>query len=271
MIANFFQNLDRHGVEHLLISGQATVLYGAATFSEDIDLWINPTGKNRDRFLLALRDCQARYYKLTPALTVEHLQRGHGFHFILPGGGEDEIFLDVMGNPPRVSSFANAATTARWIETEWGKIHTIGIKSLVELKKTQRLEDYPIISKLALAWFGQPECKKTVADFLWALQNIFTLPELAIFFAEHPAVVDVAVKKFNCQVGEFGRRLLSADEMVDSVERPVQQFFQSRISEMQLADRQYWRDIIRGLKELHAADKLMREGEMVSAIHGQAK
>ena len=34
MIANFFQSLDRNGGEYLLISGQATVLYGAATFSE---------------------------------------------------------------------------------------------------------------------------------------------------------------------------------------------------------------------------------------------
>ena len=43
MIANFFQSLSEHGVEYLLISGQAAILYGAATFSEDIDLWINPT------------------------------------------------------------------------------------------------------------------------------------------------------------------------------------------------------------------------------------
>src|SRR5512141_1363680 len=43
MIANFFQSLEDHRVEHLLISGQASVLYGAATFSEDVDLWINPT------------------------------------------------------------------------------------------------------------------------------------------------------------------------------------------------------------------------------------
>jgi hypothetical protein len=50
MIANFFQSLGSHGVEYLLISGQATVLYGAATFSEDIDLWINPTPENCDRF-----------------------------------------------------------------------------------------------------------------------------------------------------------------------------------------------------------------------------
>jgi hypothetical protein len=48
MIANFFQSLDRHKVEYLLISGQATVLYGAATFSEDIDLRIHPTPQRRN-------------------------------------------------------------------------------------------------------------------------------------------------------------------------------------------------------------------------------
>ena len=37
MIASFFQSLETHRVAYLLISGQATVLYGAATFSEDID------------------------------------------------------------------------------------------------------------------------------------------------------------------------------------------------------------------------------------------
>jgi hypothetical protein len=268
MIANFFQSLDRNGVEYLLISGQATVLYGAATFSEDIDIWINPTEENRDRFFLALRDCQACYYKLTPPLTIENLLRGHGFHFILPAGDVDEIYLDVMGNPPRTNSFADSLTTAHLMETEWGAIRTIGIKPLVELKKTQRLEDYPIISKLALAWFDQPECKKTADDFLWALQNIFTLPELTIFFTEHPAAIGVAVEKFNHHVGEFGKQMLSSGEMAESVERPVQNFFQSRISELQLADRRYWRKIVHELKELRAAAKLMQEGEIVSTIRG---
>lgn len=42
MIASFFQHLDTQRVEWLLISGQATILYGAATFSKDIDLWVKP-------------------------------------------------------------------------------------------------------------------------------------------------------------------------------------------------------------------------------------
>lgn len=264
MIANFFQSLERNGVEYLLISGQATVLYGAATFSEDIDLWINPTEQNRGRFIAALQNCRARYYKLTPPLTLENLQRGHGFHFTLSGGGADDIFLDVMGNPPRAGSFADSLATARWMETEWGKIRTIGIKPLVELKKTQRLEDYPIISKLALAWFDQPECAKGVEDLSWALQNIFTLPELTIFFTEHPAAVDVATAGFSREVGEFGRQLLVGD-VVEPVERRVADLFQSRISELQLADRRYWREIIGNLKALRATAKLMPEGEDITA------
>src|SRR6266498_3031012 len=95
MIANFFRSLNQHRVEYLLISGQATVLYGAATFSEDIDLWIHPTEDNCPRFLAALRDCGVRYYKLTPPLTVEHLARGHGFHFVLPGRGEAVPFVPI--------------------------------------------------------------------------------------------------------------------------------------------------------------------------------
>ena len=263
MIANFFQSLDRNGVELLLISGQATVLYGAATFSEDIDLWINPTEANRDRLLLALHDCRARFYKLTPAPTVENLRRGHGFHFLLPGDRTGELFLDVMGNPPRAAAFAAAAATSRRMETEWGAIQTIGIQPLVELKKTQRLEDYPIISKLALAWFDQPECAGTGDDFRWALQNIFTLPELAVLFSEHPAAADFTGDAGNHDPGEYGRQLLAGNEPGETIERRTSELFQARMAGLQLADRQYWRDIIRELKELRAAGKLMTEGELV--------
>jgi hypothetical protein len=136
MIAKFFQTLNENEVNYLLISGQAAVLYGAATFSEDINLWIDPTEKNRDSFAGVLSECGACHYKLTPALTVGHLQRGHGFHFVLPGGDLGDVFLDVMGRPPRVGSFADSLGAARWIETGWGAIRTIGIKPLVELKKT---------------------------------------------------------------------------------------------------------------------------------------
>ncbi|MBU4199499.1 MAG: hypothetical protein KKG09_02255 [Verrucomicrobia bacterium] len=51
MIKRFFHGLMENKVEFLLISGQAAILYGAATFSEDIDLWIKPTAGNCRRRL----------------------------------------------------------------------------------------------------------------------------------------------------------------------------------------------------------------------------
>jgi hypothetical protein len=260
MIANFFQNLDAHGVESLLISGQAAVLYGAATFSEDIDLWINPTPANRDTFLSALRVCGARYYKLTPEFTVEYLVRGHGFHFVLPGSGRDEIFLDIMGAPPRLGSFAEAVTAAKWIRTEWGRLHTVGIKDLVELKKTQRLEDYAIIGKLALAWFDQSECANSPEDFQWAVENMFTLTELRIFFEERPAAGQSPLTAAPAAFKEFARQMRATGDVTDSVEKEVSDWMQQRMTALQQADRRYWRGLIAELKELRSAGKLMPEG-----------
>lgn len=187
MIASFFRHLERHDVRWLLISGQATILYGAATFSEDIDLWVQPTTQNFERFTAALRESQARYYKLTPPLTTANAAQRHGFHFVVPSpNGGQEIFLDVMGMPPRVGSFDEALVEAQDIETRWGTLHTVGIKDLVELKKTQRPRDYPIISRLALTWLGERAAHATADDLAWVVENLFSLPELVRLFLEHP-------------------------------------------------------------------------------------
>jgi len=260
MIANFFQSLSRHGVEYLLISGQATVLYGAATFSEDIDLWVNFEAENLARFRAALRESRAQYYKLTPPMEPEYCGRGHGFHFVLPGRDEGDVFLDVMGQPPRVASFATAQATSRQMETEWGIVPTIGIKPLVELKKTQRLEDYPIISKLALAWFAQPECPGNEADLRWALDNIFTLPELRMFFSEHPEAIDLSPGNLPAELFAFGRELLASGEVPEAIERTISRQSQESIVLLQEADRRYWREIIAALKQLRSDGKLMPEG-----------
>ena len=149
------------------------------------------------------------------------------------------------------------------METEWGAIRTIGLQPLVELKKTQRLEDYPIISKLSLAWFDQPECSKTPGDVRWALQNIFTLPELRIFFAEHAEAVDLSVENSNPVVTELGRQLRSGEDVRESVERQVNEWLQQRIADLQQADRRYWREDIAQLKTLRATGKLAAEGSAV--------
>lgn len=56
MIKKFFHNLNAIGVSYILISRQATVLYGASAFSEDIDLWVEPEAENWNKFLQVINE-----------------------------------------------------------------------------------------------------------------------------------------------------------------------------------------------------------------------
>jgi hypothetical protein len=123
-------------VRFLLISGQASILYGAATFSEDVDLWVEPTSTNIKRLIRALAALQARVYKFTPPITVRNMRRGHGFHFLA-----GDLFLDIMGRPPRVGSFLSAWRRRRMFDTEWGRMAVVCPEDLVLLKKTRRRAD----------------------------------------------------------------------------------------------------------------------------------
>ena len=118
---NLFRSFEKRGVEYLLISGQASVLYGAALFSEDIDIWLRPTARNVARFLGALTACKATIHKLTPPMTVRNLREGHGFHFLVPSKS-GPVYLDVMGQPPRVGDFETARARARIMSSDWGQI-----------------------------------------------------------------------------------------------------------------------------------------------------
>ena len=165
---SFGRSLRRHRVEFLLISGQAAVLYGAATFSEDVDIWIRPTAVNLKRFLKALASLKARIHKLTPPLTLENLRKGHGFHFVLPG----PVYLDVMGKPPRVGAFETCRRRSVRMKTEWGEILVLSIPDLVEIKKTRRLGDYETISALARIHLASDPARLRT----WAARNTFDDP-----------------------------------------------------------------------------------------------
>jgi hypothetical protein len=146
---SFFQNLEREAVRYILISGQASILYGAAMFSEDVDLWIEPTEENIRRFARALHRSRAVAHKLTPPLEEKIFRRGHGFHFRVPSRSAPEWYLDVMGKPPRVPGFSVALRRIVTFETAWGRVPVVAVQDLAEMKKTRRLGDYEIISNLA--------------------------------------------------------------------------------------------------------------------------
>lgn len=119
MTKRFFRQLMTDKVRYLLISGQATVLYGASTFSEDVDIWLDHEQNNVRRFLSALRKLRARYYKLTPPMTPACLRKGHGFHFVLTGRREADWSQRLFpggfrGNDPFQSLGCEAHELRNW-------------------------------------------------------------------------------------------------------------------------------------------------------------
>lgn len=231
-----FRSFDRFGVDYLLISGQASILYGAATFSEDVDIWLRPSPSNVRRLLRALASQRARIYKLTPPLTLRNLRLGHGFHFTVPRG-EDTLFLDVMAAPPRVGPFEDARRRATVMSGPFGPVPVVSVPDLVELKKTQRLQDYDVISNLASRLAGAEDVPVRVLR--WAARNCFRAGDRAVLLAR----LGRRVSEARCRAGilrEIGR-------------------FQAR-------DVAYWRRIVRDLRRLRREGKLLPAGLPVSRL-----
>jgi hypothetical protein len=232
---NLFRSFDRFGVEYLLISGQASILYGAATFSEDVDLWVNPTRANLNNLIRSLATCRARVYKLTPPLTLGYFRRGHGFHFTLPAR-PDPVYLDIMGRPPRVGSFSASRRLAQRMKTGWGVLPVVSIEDLIALKRTRRLYDYEVISNLVQIRLGQSDhpSRRLLA---WALRESFRAED-RVEFAKR-----------------LGRSLSEA-----KVRRQVS----VEIPKLQARDVAYWRPIVRELRDLRAGGLLLPTGSPVT-------
>lgn len=234
---SLFRSFERFGLDYLLISGQASVLYGAATFSEDIDIWVAPTRRNLERLLHALAARRGRVHKLTPPLRLRFVRAGHGFHFKLPTRPVP-TYLDVMGAPPRVGSFAKSQRGARRMASDWGTLPVVSIEDLVSLKKTRRLSDYEVISNLVQARLAE-EARPTRALLRWAARNSFRAEDrLAL-------------------LGRLGVR-----PTLDECRRAIAQ----EIATLQARDTAYWRRRIRELRSLRRRGLMLAEGTALAAL-----
>lgn len=232
-----FRSFERSGVDYLLISGQASVLYGAATFSEDIDLWVRPSPGNAQRLLRGLAACGARVHKLTPPLTMRNLRAGHGFHFLIPDP-PGPVYLDVMARPPRSCSFAAARRRASVMATDWGRVPVVSIQDLIPLKMTRRLSDYEIISNLVQARVSaEPNPGRLL--LLWAARHSFNAEHRVAFLAK------LGIRK---QV------------------EPCREEIAREVAHLQARDVRYWRRHIAELRRLRRTGGLLAEGTPVAAL-----
>ncbi|MBI4821016.1 MAG: hypothetical protein HY791_32450 [Deltaproteobacteria bacterium] len=253
---SFFQALERRGVRYLLISGQASVIYGAAAFSEDVDLWVQPTAASVAGLVESLRDVAARIHKLTPALTVRNMRFGHGFHFRIPGRPL-ATYLDIMGRPPRVKSFEAASRRASKLETDWGVIPVVRIEELVELKKTRRMADYDVISRLVRIRLEQG--RVTLRTLRWALDNSFRVEDVLAILSDDPRGRQIAARSRRAWVAKLASCKAPGAADLDR----AQDQLALELAQIQRSDVKYWSPVIEELKEMRRSGALLIEGDFV--------
>jgi hypothetical protein len=253
---NFFQILSRSHVRYLLISGQATVLYGASTFSEDVDLWVEPEVVNWQRLLAALQQAGARIYKLTPPLKLEYARRGHGFHFTVPDreSPDGTGYVDIIAVPPRVEEFPVALRRARRFSTDWGLLPVVGPADLVLLKKTRRLADYAVISALVRITTRRLRSRQ---QWEWALQQTYEAEDLLALWQRGRREWQ---RKIACPRAAI--RLLLAARKTPSLAK-LSHALLRELERAREADRRYWRPILAELRQLQRQQLLLSEGAPV--------
>ncbi len=103
-ILKVLSTLTSHRVRHLLMGGQACVLYGAAEFSRDTDVAVLAAADNLDRLAAALDELQAVCIAVPP-FALDYLQRGHAVHFRCGHPEVKDMRIDVMSVMRGVGSF----------------------------------------------------------------------------------------------------------------------------------------------------------------------
>jgi hypothetical protein len=261
---DLFRSFEAEGADCLVIGGQASILYGAAQFTQDLDIWLRPAMAAVRALVRALAGLGARVHKLTPPLRLSTVRRGHGFHFIVPQRGEGDLYLDVMGRPPRVGGFARAWARAELMGTPWGRLRVVAVEDLVELKKTNRPGDYEVISRLArLRLVREPRPSSRLVA--WALANAFVVEDLAAIVAAHASTIPRAARSDRAVaplLHAAGRGRPPTHRELDQVERVLAR----RALTLQRAGRAYWRPLIDELRTLRAAGRLLEEGLAVERL-----
>ncbi len=172
--------MREHAVQHLLMGGQACILYGAAEFSRDADLAIVASPDNLIRLRAALTDLDAEVVAVPP-FEARYLDRGHAIHFRC---GTSGLRVDVMSNMRGVDPFPElwerrATLAIPHLSDLPLEIDVMALPDLVASKKTQRDKDWPMIRRLLEANYFEFREQPTPARVDFWLRELRTAELLA--------------------------------------------------------------------------------------------
>ena len=140
--------LKSFNVQCLLIGGQACIVYGSAEFSRDSDFVILADPENIERLKNALNALQAKpiYF---PEFKIEYLRKGHACHFRCEAQDVEGLRIDILSVMRGCDAFPELWKRRMKVFVDGTTaIDVIGLKDLVQSKKTQRERDWLMIKRL---------------------------------------------------------------------------------------------------------------------------
>jgi hypothetical protein len=241
-ILKVLSTLTTHQVRHLLMGGQACVLYGAAEFSRDTDVAILAEPDNLFRLSRALAELAAGTIAVPP-FSRDYLERGHAVHFRCQHPDAAGQRLDVMAVMRGVAPFAELWQRRTTLEVEGGqRIEVMSLPDLVTAKKTQRNKDWSMIRRLVEGNYARHRDNPTPVQVAFWLREgctVSMLREVAQRFPQELSAAAAGRPLLNLAVGGEEAALTAALEAEEKTERE--------------ADRAYWAPLRAELEQLRHA------------------
>ena len=246
-IRKALSTIRRHRVDHLLMGGQACVLYGAAEFSRDLDLALLPDPANLDRLEHALAELEATVIAVPP-FAPRYLAEGLAVHFRCRHPDARGLRIDVMTRMRGVEAFPELWARRTTLTFEHETLEVLGLPDLVAAKKTQRDKDWPMIRRLVdVNYLTQREdpTPQRIAFWLLELRNPELLVEAARgaeveTFLERRPLLKLATPE-DLASGALGRALRDEEEA------------------QRRADEVYWRPLRQRLAQLRRQARRQEE------------
>jgi hypothetical protein len=148
-ILKVLSTFKKHNVKGLLIGGQACIIYGAAEFSRDSDFVVLCSNENLKQLKKALNVLKAKLIYVPP-LEASYLERGHACHFRCKEKSVENLRIDVISKLRGCEPFEKLwlRRNKLTLKKEGIVIDVIGLRDLVQSKKTQRDKDWLMLKRL---------------------------------------------------------------------------------------------------------------------------
>ena len=238
-ILKVLSTFKKHKVKSLLIGGQACIIYGAAEFSRDSDFIILCDPQNLEHLKKAFKELKAeRLY--VPELKEEYLRRGHACHFRCQAKGVEGLRVDVISRLKGCDEFDQLCTRRKKLKLKTGQmIDVIGLKDLVQCKKTQRDKDWLMLKRLVETDYLQNKNKAGKDKIRWWLLESRTSEHLFELVKKYSSLADECLKI---------RPLLSAAMEGDSVQ--LELGLHEEEANERSKDKEYWVPLKKELESL---------------------